>query len=578
MSRLSLTKGIISLLHILSLLLAPSHATPVGGPLGSTPGGPQGPIPQGSGDAEDPSAASDPGDVAIMRAICTFFAIFVALLVTVTYAVLIGPGTRLSSTSKVPLRSIKRNIENLLGRAWPDGSGSGSAEWRSQSARTTDDAVQKEESDAIRLFYVGKMNDDIDHEKREARGTTQCTSTPNRRVGTPAMWLTTGSTLTRCMVQLAVWEWVSLWMVLAMAVSTLMFNGFLTGEKKPDSYPRLVVVGIYFLAFSGHAWYVWRMCGSFFSLLGAGATWSMLHKASFASVELGMLRVSVDGNTSPIFRQVGKPAASPTFPPFKGCRLRGANQEKDEAADEVQPKNEDLGAINTIGDWQRREISTTVLASEIALERVMTNVMAMVGISITTGFAAWTSMAQATDSTTQLGSLALLASLTIGTGAMFSSAVELSVMDTSFRNVLFFKELLINGQAAEHVQKRARKKNIVGFTHGTLRAEAVKFMDLARSTRAWNVLLFGPAFTLLPSAEDHSRQSAGAEFDMGLDVRGRQVLFTTEITDGHRVDADGANVEAINVCFNPEVELRRGSTEATCRSYPKEAQLTMKEV
>lgn len=539
---------------ILSLLLRHSQATPAGGPLGSSPGGPQGPIPQGSGEADDasPSTESSPRDVAVMRGICTFLAIFVALLMTVTYAVLIGPGTRLSSTSKVPLRSMKRNIENLLGRAWPDGS----REWkcRGTGTRTITSAEREEEkevSDAIRLFYVGRMNDDVDREKREARGIVQCASTPKRRIGTRAMWLTTGSTLTRCMVQLAVWEWVSLWMVLAMVVSTLMFNGFLTGEKKPDSYPRLVVVGIYFVAFSGHAWYVWRMCSSFFSLLAAGAAWSLLHKASFASVELGMLKGALaGGDPRPIFRQVGKPAASPTFPPFKGCRLRGSSLENKEAED-TEPANGEIGAINTISDWQKREISTTVTAGEIALERVMTNVMAMVGISITTGFAVWTSMASATDSTTQLGSLALLASLTIGTGAMFSSAVELSVMDTSFRNVLFFKELLINGQAAAHVQKRARKKDIIGFTHGTIPAEAVKFMDLARSSKAWNVLLFGPAHALLPSAEDHSRQSAGAEFDMALDIRDKKVLFTTEMTDGHQVDADGANVEAINVCFAP---------------------------
>jgi hypothetical protein len=100
-------------------------------------------------------------------------------------------------------------------------------------------------------------------------------------------------------------------------------------------------------------------------------------------------------------------------------------------------------------------------------------------------------MASSADSTTQLGSLALLASLTLGTGAIFSSAIELSVMNTSFRNVLFLKEVMINGQASAHVRKRARKKNIIGFTHNTVLIKAVRMMDFVKSTSLLGVLILG---------------------------------------------------------------------------------------
>jgi len=71
------------------------------------------------------------------------------------------------------------------------------------------------------------------------------------------------------------------------------------------------------------------------------------------------------------------------------------------------------------------------------------NVMTMVGIIITTGFSVWTTKSSSATESTQLGSLALLASLSLGAAAMFSSAVDLSVMETSFRNVLFLKEVMI---------------------------------------------------------------------------------------------------------------------------------------
>lgn len=287
-----------------------------------------------------------------------------------------------------------------------------------------------------------------------------------------------------------------MWMTLAMVFSTLLFNGFFTNKRNPDSYARLVVVLIYLVSFCVHAWYVWRVCRNFFTLLGAGATWSLLNKASFASVDLSQLNTGILGGPTPVFRQVGKPAASATFPAFNDCYLNDVdfpNRGQRDSNNDPVHSDEDIGAANTVNDWQKREISTTVDAGKAALGQVVTNVMTIVGITITTGFAAWTSMASSADSTTQLGSLALLASLTLDTGAMFSSAIELSVMNTSFRNVLFLKEVMINGQAPAHVQKRARKKNIIGFTHNTVPIKAVRMMDFVKSTSLLGLLIFWAA-------------------------------------------------------------------------------------
>jgi hypothetical protein len=177
----------------------------------------------------------------------------------------------------------------------------------------------------------------------------------------------------------------------------------------------------------------------------------------------------------------------------------------EDAIPSADPKstNSRKGGIETVSDWQKREINSTVESGGLALDRIVTNVMTIVGITITTGFSVWTS--STSSETSQLGSLALLASLTLGTGAMFSSAIELSVMDDSFRNVLFLKEVMINGQAASHVEKRALRKTATGFTHNTVSTKPVRMRDLARHTGFWSLLLFGPGYGFLPSKEDYDR-------------------------------------------------------------------------
>jgi hypothetical protein len=407
--------------------------------------------------------------------------------------------------------------------------------------------------DAIRLFYAGKMDYDagkgLDEKHRAARGVEQCKALPDteKRIETPSMWLTTGSSLTKSVVQLAVWEWVGIWLAIAVLISTLAFNGFLTGEKGPDSYPRLVVVAIYGLGFCGHSWYVWKTCRSFFTVVSAGSAWSMLNKASFASVELRHLelRLNHDG-PGPIFRQVGKPASSSTFPVMEACLVHDIGSSSAQSSPVAVDKSAEM-----VIEWQQGDIRNTVDAGKSALERIIANVMTLVGIVITTGFSVWTSQSNS-DSSSQLGSLALLASLTLGSGAMFSSAIDLRLMQSAFQNVLFLKELMINGETAAHVNKQASKRRSIGFTHNTVDAKEVRMRDLVRFTKWWSGLLFGPAYSLLPTEEDHARQSRGAEFELHVDVRGKDVIFTTGNTDVHCKDSEGFNVESINVCYIPQ--------------------------
>lgn len=528
--------------------------TVTGGPLG-IPGSTQGPIPTGANSSPTAIATAalngnqtrfQPG----VQALGTILAVLCAVLTTTTYAVLIGPGTRLLSTSKLPLVSIEENIGSLLSRAWPD---------TSASTEVSSSPGKSQALDAMRILYVGRMDDE---EQRAARGVEECRAVANKRISTPPMWLTTGSSLTKSMVQLAVWEWVCMWMVLAMLLSTLSFNGLLTRDRGPDSYPRFVVVMIYTGAFCVHSWYVWRAFRSFFTMVVAGASWSLLNKASFASADLAQLVARLaGGQTAPVFKQVGKPATSSTFPICPAALLQDVGVLP--AADSEILTDAQKSEADTVGNWQKRDVTSTVESGKTALDGVVANIMTMVGIIITTGFSVWTS--RATDSTSQLGSLALLASLTLGSAAMFSSAVDLSVMDTSFRNVLFLKEVMIDGDASAHVQKRGSSRNVIGFMHKTVKTRRVRMRDLINMTDFWPLIFFGPAYVLLPSRADHERQSAGASFELRVSVRGKPVLFTTEDTNRHNTKADGSNVEAINVCYDPDPAQPTTTTASVSR-------------
>ncbi len=286
----------------------------------------------------------------------------------------------------------------------------------------------------------------------------------------------------------------------------------------------------------------------------------MLNKAIFAAVNLGQLQGRLTGGPAPVFRQVGKPASSPTFPAYDALLAHEINTPRGEDPDGMttaaksELSDKLKGAQDTVNDWQKAAASSCVEAGKVALEFIVTNIMAMVGIIVISGFSVWTS--QSSSESSQLGSLALLASLSLGTGALFSSAIQLSIVATSFNNLLFLKEIMINGKASEHVQKRVSRTRIIGFTHQTVKARPIRMRDLAKISGLWGFLLFGPAYAL-PSKDDHARLSAGANFELQVMVRGKPVVFTTEGTNAHSKYADGENVEVINACYVPRPEPRK---------------------
>jgi hypothetical protein len=517
----------------------------------------------------------------------TALALLSVTIVASVYSFLIRRGSLLSTTAMYPRRSIEDNIGSLLSEAWPDAGHEtecsktkirGGFDEKSATYNTVTKIVTKNTSttrnsipDSVKLFYLGKMTTDNQSDPavtRVAKGVLQCaTKVTGPRYLSP-LWLTSGSPITKDVVQLLVWEWASFWLILLMLNATLMYNGFFTNTLSIDSYPRLTVMLIYATSYIVHAFYVWNTCSRFLTNVASGATWSLLERAMFAIGETKKLQHHRAGNSFE-FRSIDK-ASEQHIPTTFRARFKHENHMGDIQDDATAPfgtdrldleDEEDVrdmrAALATIAAAQKSERKEATDSARKALERVVSNAMVMMGVTLSTGFSAWTAQ-QSTEDTpnnfdsTMIGSLALLASLSLGAATMFTSALHLSIMDSSYRTILSLKETKINGHAVDHYKKRRAQQVPLSFTSGTVPSSKVRFVDILMANRWKNFLavaLLGPSFALLPSHKDHERTSADVDFDLVTKVRDREVLLTTRSTEQHAKGKYGTNVEPINVCY-----------------------------
>ncbi|EXJ53685.1 uncharacterized protein A1O5_13137 [Cladophialophora psammophila CBS 110553] len=521
----------------------------------------------------------------------TLIAVISVSIVTVVYRLLIRRGTLMSTTAIYPCSAVEKNIGKLLSSAWPDYSGDVTRN-AVAGTQTIDPGssggsvlVRDKDSERIRLMYIGKMRSDEDG-RLIAKGLFDSCAEPKSRCSRARSWLTSGSPLMKTIVQLLIWQWATFWLVLLMVLATLIYNGFLTGELAIDSYPRLTIIVLYSLGYLAHSIYVWRVISDFLTNVGAGAAWSLLERANFVVCHHHDLRRHPTGRPFS-FRGIDK-ASKEHVPTMYEAVFRHETASPKDAHDEpiVDDYRSDYAsddpqavkaALATIEKAQEDERDAARDAAKLALDRVMSNVMIVTGIILSSGFSSWTSN-QATENTPnnfnsqQIGSLALLTSLSLGAAAMFTSAMHLSVMESSFNTILSLKETKINGQAVDHYKKRSSTSSALSFTNhdsdvsssttghaGNLTACRIGFMDILTMTKASDiahVFFLGPAYTLLPDKQDHIRTSRNLQFDLFAEVRGNTVVLTTQPTNEHALTGEGTNVEAVNVCLLPQGAMK----------------------
>ena len=526
----------------------------------------------------------------------TAFAIFSVTLVIITYSVLIQRGSFMSTTAMYPQRSIERNLGSLLSLAWPRRSNEApgresnlrrDSKASSRSARPFELATAKLPS--IQLFYLGRMDTD-NHSDLVAKGWLDCAAKPSRKESTvyrPRVWVTSGSHLTKNVVQLLVWEWVSLWLIVIMVFATLLYNGFLTNELSPDSYPRLVVTLIYAISYFFHFWYVWTICMRFFTNVAAGAAWSLLERAKFAVCDRKKLQHHRKGLAFN-FRGIDKASSEYVPLSFDAVFKHEVDLPRSLIDDTPPTRVSDLeaddpkevsAALATLGNAQKHERETATESALTALDRVIANAMVMMGVTLASGFSSWTAR-QVTNNTpnnfaaAQIGSLALLASLSLGASTMFASAMHLTILCSSYETILSLKETKINGQAVDHYKKRQSFDAVLSFSRGTVPISHVSFCEILSTNNLRSSLgmsFLGPAFALMPSRGDHDRTSKETAFDIsvrvgsgiGEDVASSRILFTTRETDKHGRGKNGKNLEAINVCYIEDNEAGKSQEKVS---------------
>ena len=224
--------------------------------------------------------------------------------------------------------------------------------------------------------------------------------------------------------------------------------------------------------------------------------------------------------------------------------------------------------MRSISSDQERAQSSLNTAADSALDRVVANAVIMLGICITTGFTTWTAKQLLDNSSTQIGSLALLASVLVGLSAMFTSALQLSTVNKAFHQILSLKELKINRRRSSTSSAASTETKWSDF----LTPRWVSAWDLFRAS-SWSAMplaaIFGPAFPLLPSGDEDARRPRTAAFEHHVNVRGQDVVFTTSLTSRHRRDLHtNENIDSINVCCKFKYMLIATATKSEHNHRP----------
>jgi hypothetical protein len=304
---------------------------------------------------------------------------------------------------------------------------------------------------------------------------------------------------------------------------------------------------------------------TFFTNVAAGAAWSMLYRASFSVADTTQLqhRLSRTPPTRPFDFQIINKASGSFTPGTYAAYLEHEGRAQGSVSDgsairpvtscpnpDLDAQREAKDAMDTIRSIQSTERVKSTAAAQLALDRIIMNGMLTLVVTFFHCFFTWSKSAIVVDEV--LGSFGLLGCLSLGLACMYISAAQLNIMNSCFKEVLFLKEVIINDQSVNFSKKRAPHRRSIGFTQGTVAPWMVRMWDFVGEMGVEDVLrslLFGPAFSLLPTLDDRARKSRRAEFELGMMVRGHPVVFTTAGTDAHGRDDEGNSLEAINVCY-----------------------------
>ena len=479
----------------------------------------------------------------------TGLAALAVVLLTTTYSFLVGRGTRLTSKARLPLREVVLNMECIL-----------QSHWVSEAVNIPDHMI--ESNNPFYLAHIGRAAPKITGRELFLMRHVKCQESMKwhwQKLNAPEVrgkcdnymytlpaglplcrqgcYLTSGSQLTKSVVQLAIWEWWFLWVALIMFSSVICYNGFTTETIRPDGVPRLVVTCLYVTGYVVHAVYVFTSVSNLFSLILAGSAWTMLNQAGFAVIRLthckeGGAKVNLCSIDRANEEYVSRSFAYEKYVTSDDMRQPGRSADVYDVTSDLDRDE----AIATMKKIQENERKSCQDAGKDALDKIIANGMIMVAVSLSCGFTVWTDV-PSSSLTTQIGSWGLLASLSIGMGLMYSSAVQLSIVLEAFKEILTIKEANINDAAVAYVTKQlGRGKRLFGFTQSwqPCGVKWLKSFDFKDKVELLRFIAFGPVSAVLPQSDDMRMALSQAKFAFDMFIFDKlQRKYTYTVVSGN---------------------------------------------
>ncbi|KAF7503560.1 hypothetical protein GJ744_003633 [Endocarpon pusillum] len=353
------------------------------------------------------------------------------------------------------------------------------------------------------------------------------------------------SPVMKSLVQIAIWNSVSFWLVLVMIANTLTYNGFMSHNITTDSITRLFLVGVYAAANAGHQCRTTILLYRNFTSVLFQTCWIFICREFIfldrklykdnckwfnSNDEDQVLFIDMDSRSF-IFRLFGMTERSDTYQvPEKSEReiaRAGAEKPEEFSPDDederyylMAQKKEESKFDQCVKPSREAEIKAYEKAADAALEKTLANVAVLLGICLSTALAPWASTEKIDATSAQLGSYALLLSVSTGLTALVGSISQLTNTVYSARMLLLFQEKTITANNETHRDEvKANQFSLrddvdFGFSKSIDGQSQLTWYGLWRSTSSLGQLpwlLFGSALMLIPNFHRNGKTGRSCE-------------------------------------------------------------------
>lgn len=335
----------------------------------------------------------------------------------------------------------------------------------------------------------------------------------------------------KSLVQIAIWNYVGLWVALVMIVITLVYNGFLSHGITNDGVIRLILVGVYAVPSIEHRYNTMTLLYRNFTSLLFQTCWTTICKefvfgdymayksrmitggpvnltlfdffcTSFDFELFGtMEHADTNENIIDEDNEIGSYDESNIFSTWSDNDKRRRSRLK--AWDKIESKFDKF-----VKPIREAEIKAYEKATESALEKVLANVAVLLAICLATALAPWNSTKTISATSVQLGSYALLLSLSAGFSALISSMTQLTNATDSARTLLLLQEKTIAAHRIYDETEDVSNKFWLRYEPKFSLSKDIKGKSQLTSSSLWHsmslldkllCLLLGPALMLIPS-------------------------------------------------------------------------------